>query len=233
MASSPLTLRLEVLGDFGVLGPDCQIEVSPAAQKLLALIALHDGFAHRDRLAFTLWPDHAPDRARANIRSVVWRLPEVIRGQVVRPGKSIGLSQTWSVDLMDARRTALSAIAEVAVPPAGRHLLTKDVLPHWDDFWLTVQREQHRQLRLHALEALALTLLEHDRPLDAVDVAMEAVAAEPLRESAQSLLIRSHLSAGNRAAAICQFRQLKELLNRELSVAPSKTLRELVEDAGK
>ena len=64
---------------------------------------------------------------------------------------------------------------------ADRSLFVADLLPDWDEQWLVIRRECHRQLRLHALEDLAKAQLGAGLPLDAVDSALEAVAAEPLR----------------------------------------------------
>jgi hypothetical protein len=36
--------------------------------------------------------------------------------------------------------------------------LYEDLLPAWDDDWLVLERERHRQLRLHALENLSARL---------------------------------------------------------------------------
>ena len=42
-------------------------------------------------------------------------------------------------------------------------LLTQDLLPGWDDDGLLIERERHRQLRLHALEEVARLLLVQER----------------------------------------------------------------------
>ena len=109
-----------------------------------------------------------------------------------------------------------------------RQLLTLDLLPNEEDEWLIVPREQHRQRRLHALEQLALDDLAHGRPLDAVDTALAAIAADPLRESAQHILVRAHLAAGNRAAALSHFERFRAMLARDLGVTPSGGLVDLV-----
>jgi DNA-binding SARP family transcriptional activator len=81
---------------------------------------------------------------------------------------------------------------------------------------------------VNALEALASLDLAHGRALDAVDTALAAVEAEALRESAQLLLIRAHIEAGNRAAAVDQFVRFRALLAAELHVEPSRELTSLV-----
>ena len=57
---------------------------------------------------------------------------------------------------------------------------------------------------------------------------MAAVAAEPLRESAQRALIRAHLAEGNRSEALRQYRSYESLLRDELGLEPTSDLKALV-----
>jgi two-component SAPR family response regulator len=62
----------------------------------------------------------------------------------------------------------------------------------------------------------------------AVAVAQIVVGADPLRESAQSLLIQAHLAEGNRAQALLQYRRYEAELVRELGLEPASELTRLV-----
>jgi DNA-binding SARP family transcriptional activator len=55
----------------------------------------------------------------------------------------------------------------------------------------------------------------------AVEAALEAVALEPLRESAHRAVIRAHLVEGNRGEALRQLGELRRLLLEELGIQPS------------
>jgi two-component SAPR family response regulator len=72
--------------------------------------------------------------------------------------------------------------------------LSSDLLPDWYDDWMIFEAEEWRQLRLHALEALATGRLPAERFGDAAEAALAAIHAEPLRESARAVLIRIHRS---------------------------------------
>jgi DNA-binding SARP family transcriptional activator len=48
-------------------------------------------------------------------------------------------------------------------------LLAKDLLPGWDEDWLQLERERHRQLRIHALEALSQRLTSGGQYAAAID----------------------------------------------------------------
>lgn len=102
------------------------------------------------------------------------------------------------------------------------------LLPDWYDDWVTVERERFRQLRLHALEALAARYVELGRFAEAVEMAQLAVTAEPIRESAHRVLIEAHLPEGNTGEALRQYHLFRELLNEELGLSPSPRIRELL-----
>jgi DNA-binding SARP family transcriptional activator len=209
-------------------------------------------------VAGTLWPDHTQARAQANLRGAVWRTPPAVRRRLVLGPSTVGLGDGWDVDVATAERLARRLPAqENSVERLARRLPAQensverlarelpapdpetsaerfrhDLLPDWDEPWLLVERERYRQLRLHALEDLAEAELASGCPLGAVDRALLAVAAEPLRESAQALLLRGHLAAGNRAAARAGYDAFRALLAEELGVAPSAELSALVAGLG-
>ena len=103
-----------------------------------------------------------------------------------------------------------------------------DVLVGWYDDWVIMERERFRQIRLHALDRIGERLLEQGRFCDVLQVALAAVRAEPLRESAHRLLVRVHLQEGNVAEAIRQYRCYADLLRRELHAAPSPVIQRLL-----
>jgi DNA-binding SARP family transcriptional activator len=89
------------------------------------------------------------------------------------------------------------------------------------------ERERLRQLRLHALEALAVTLAEQRRFASAVEVGLAAVRIEP-RESAHRAVIRVHLAEGNVTQAMRQYRLRHRLFEQELGLEPSAPLTDLL-----
>lgn len=182
-------------------------------------------------MAGTLWPDRPTKRGLANVRGTLWRLPEVVRAHLATHHRTLALQPQWTVDVDRAVEAARALREHSRAVGIDRDLFVADLLPDWDADWLVLPRERHRQLRLHALEDLGDAQLAADRPLDAVDTAMQAITAEPLRESAQLLLLRAHLAAGNRAAVVRDFRRFRRLLAAELGVDPSPAMREVVDQA--
>jgi DNA-binding SARP family transcriptional activator len=124
----------------------------------------------------------------------------------------------WATRLIEG-----SAFArDLTVPPSVADAL--DLLPGWYDDWALAERERIRQRLLHALEALSGRFTSLGRFADAVDAALLAVSAEPLRESAQRTLIEAHVGEGNLTEARRSFLAYRALVRRELGVDPSNEL---------
>jgi len=102
-----------------------------------------------------------------------------------------------------------------------------DLLPGWYDDWVIFERERIRQQLLHALEALSRRLADLGRCAEAVDVAISAVGADPLRESANRVLIEVHLAEGNVVEARRTYERYREAVRRELGVEPGEQLASL------
>ena len=228
-------VQLRLLGRFAVVVDGTPLAVARTGQRLLTRVALNDGAEDRGVLAGTLWPDNTCSRAQANLRGAVWRLPAALHRRLVLGTATLAFDDRWEVDLHAAERLVGAAGPDLR-PPAdslpAASLFRYDLLPDWDEPWLLVHRERYRQLRLHALEDLARQHLAVGRPFHATDCALLAIASEPLRESAQWLLVRGHLAAGNRAAAWASYEKFRRLLGDELGVQPSPELTALMHGVG-
>jgi DNA-binding SARP family transcriptional activator len=204
------------------------------SQRLLALLALRDRALTRASVAGTLWPDASEDHAYSSLRSALGRLTRVARDAVAVTPLDLCLADGVSVDLRDARALAhriLSpggALPEEDLDPESVAVLSIDVLPDWYDDWVVVEAEEWRQLRLHALEALADRLLAEGRYGDAIGAALAAVRSEPLRESARAAVIRVHLAEGNQSDAVMEFERYRAVLSDELGLEPTPRLSDLV-----
>jgi DNA-binding SARP family transcriptional activator len=103
-----------------------------------------------------------------------------------------------------------------------------DLLPGWYDDWVLLERERIRQLQLHVLELATHELLRSGRYAAALDLALTALQMEQTRESAHRLVIRVHLAEGNAGEAWRQYERCRDVLARELGVAPSEQLRAML-----
>lgn len=222
--------RVLLLDRFEAWLDDRFLVVNGSGQRLVALLALRRRPMSRSVLAGTLWPDKTEERALANLRSALWRLPngltEATASEVrLKPGT------TCDVDHLVAQARRLregDGIAAFDIDPA---LLMCDLLPDWYDEWVMLERERLRQIRLHALEALCAQLTKAGRYAEAIDVGLAAVAAEPFRESASRALILAHQAEGNWAEAATAYRRFRDLIETELGVGPSPLLTVLMSRA--
>ncbi|KRD42936.1 hypothetical protein ASE38_01175 [Cellulomonas sp. Root930] len=215
---SPVRLRL--LGGFELTVDGRAWELPPAAARLVAFLGLHERPLVRSHVAGVLWGDRTEDRAGACLRSAIWRANA--GGHVILAGRSrIGLAPSS----VDAREAADAAHAQlVGGAPVAPEVLSGELLPGWYDDWVVVERERLRQLSLEAMEQMAQTLLEAGQWRRAIEAALAVVTIEPLRESAHRMLVEAHVGAGNRAQALRQFGRCRDLLARELGMAPGSAL---------
>jgi DNA-binding SARP family transcriptional activator len=130
------------------------------------------------------------------------------------------------VDIRAVTEWAQVILHDASQESANRAILYArgELLPGWYDDWVIFERERLRQLRLHALDALAERLTAQGRYADALETAMESVQAEPLRESANRTIIAIHLAEANAAEALRHYRFFRDLLRSELGLEPSARL---------
>ena len=203
-------------------------EVPEGSKQLLAYVALRRRRVERRQVAGTLWPFGDEDRAAGNLRSALWRLRRAGINVLFADKSSLALHSHVIVDLhlMDQWATRLiegTAFGyDLAISPSVYDAL--DLMPGWYDDWALAERERFRQRLLHALEALSGRATSLGRFADAVDAALLAASAEPLRESAQRALIEAHVAEGNLTEARRSFVAYRALVRRELGVDPSSDL---------
>ena len=199
-------------------------------QRLVAYLSLCRRPA-RTAIAGQLWPEVPEDNAHRSLRSALWRLQKVAPGVVHVSGGTLSLARTVRVDVRELTEWAqrmldpTSALDGTTVPDVG---LRGELLPGWYDDWVLLERERLRQLRMHALEALAEKLAAAGRYGEAVQAAYAAVVAEPLRESAHRAVVRVHLVEGNLAEAVRAYDAFRTMLAEELGVAPSSQMDRLI-----
>jgi DNA-binding SARP family transcriptional activator len=230
--------RLSVLGSFDYsIGGHAQPVLSGSSQRLLALLVLRDRRMSRVAAAGTLWPEAGDSQAFSSLRTALVRLDPMSRKAVVASTADLRLADSVGVDFRDSQSLAHRLLDFEVVPQAddlnaaALALLSMDLLPDWYDDWVLVEAEDWRQLRLHALEALAQRLTTAGRLAEAAGAALAAVNAGPLRETSRRALINIHLAEGNQSEAIAEFDRYRTLLQAELGVEPTEGLRDLIPTA--
>jgi DNA-binding SARP family transcriptional activator len=227
--------EVSLLGGFVFsVGGDALLGISASSQRLLAFLALRDQTVTRAHVAGTFWPESTDERAGASLRTALSRLDGPTRDALQVTAHDLGLGKGIAVDVHHSEALARRLIdlkgepfdEDISSPAVSS--LSNDVLPGWYDDWAIIAAEDWRQLRLHALEAVATRLTDADRLAEAASAALAAVRAEPLRESARAALIRVHLAEGNQSDALGEFERYRVLLQAELGIEPTSRLRELL-----
>jgi DNA-binding SARP family transcriptional activator len=221
-----------LFGEPRVISNGISLQVPDGSKRLLAFVALSPGRVDRRYAAGSLWPMGSDKHAAGSLRSAVWRL------------KSAGIDVLESDKRTLALRRATVVDVRVACEWAGRLVQGSptrddlravnwrgdclDLLPGWSEDWVILEREHIRQRLLHALEALSRDLIEAGHYAEAVDAAVWAVSAGPLRESAIRVLIEAHLAEGNLIEARQVYQFYSSTVRRELGIEPGKQLTDLV-----
>ncbi len=228
-------MELALLGGFDLKCDGNSLQVTHAAERLLAFLAIHGRRMLRPYVAGSLWAESSEQHAVGSLRSALWRLGRLAPFIVEVDAEHLRLAPEVRVDLIDiserARRLLQGGPSDEddfgAIMPAA------ELLPDHYDEWILIERERYRQLRMHALEVLCLRLSSAGRHGQAVEAGLAAVNEEPLRESAHRVLIRAHLAEGNRCEALRQFERYRCLLRAELSLEPSPEIATLISGASR
>lgn len=223
--------RLALLNAFALSCGGTRVRLPATAQRLLAFLALQREPVPRAQVAAVLWADATTDRASGSLRSTLWRLGRIHRRGLVAGAGELRLADHVEVDVHRAWAEAVRVLDGNPPHCTVNEDLSHDILPDWDDEWIRVERDRFRQDRLHALEMLSSRLVGARRYGEAVGTAMVAVAADPLRETAQRALINAYLAEGNRGQALHQYRACHRLFRDSLGMPPSPALDRLIEQA--
>ena len=221
--------QLQLLGTFLLRREDIPITVPMGPQRLLALLAIQ-GPSPRLAVIGTLWPHVGERHARGSLRTAMWRLHRDAPGLVQSAGDMLALRDELLVDIHAATESAQFILQDRGHASANATFLCArgDLLPGWYDDWVIFERERFRQLRLHALDALARQLNAQGRYIDALEAAIESSRIEPLRESAHRMIIAIHLAEGNAVEAMRHYRFFRDLLGAELGIEPSARLTAMI-----
>ncbi|MBD7917853.1 SARP family transcriptional regulator [Cellulomonas sp. Sa3CUA2] len=228
-ALAPPTLQL--LGAFRARTGRALLVFPSSVQRGLAYLALH-GATSRKQVAAALWPDQEATRAASDLRTLLWRLQHVSPDFVAVDGSVLELHDRVRVDVDVVTAWALESISPGAVSLVERVVTPRgagrDLLPGWDEPWLDLHRTRLQMLQAQAYEAVTSRLLAAGRVAEALPFALHVIEQDPLRESAQQLMIEIHLRQGNVAQALAQYERYRVLLERELGIAPGLRVTTLI-----
>ena len=222
---------ITLLGQFSLVRDDHRVELPSTTGRLVAVVAL-SGDPSRSRLAGMLLPDTTEERARSSLRNALWQAGQSAPGLLHANG-SVQLATDVQVDVRALREAAHRLMASGSVEPtdlALQRYCERELLPDWDDPWVSQERLRLQQLQLHLLESIAGFCLAQGRFALAIDSALAALRLDLLHEGAHRTIIRAHIEAGNNAAAVRAYRHCVQILEDELGIEPSPETMALVRE---
>lgn len=230
----PGVRRLDLLGTLSYWDGRTTVPLHGSAGAVVALVALSATPVERAVAAGTIWGEVGDARANGNLRSTLWRLRKVAPALVDEHHGRLSIDPGVSIDHRDVaawadrllRGAAIEADLDRRISPVDMELLPG----HYDD-WVVFERERLRQRLLHAVEALALAQAERGRFGDAIESAMVAIAADPMRESAHRVAVQCHLAEHNLVEAHREQTAYARMMRHELGVLPSDEFMALVPSA--
>ena len=232
--------------EFGLLGPlevldgGVPLILGPLKQRALLARLLLD--ANRtvavDRLVADLWGEAVPDSAVKMVQIYVSQLRKVLPDGllVTRPPGYLVETDPEAIDgvRFDRLRREGRAALEAGEPDEAAARL-REALAVWRGQALAEFAEPFAQVeRAHLDELWALCLedrieadLQRGRHDDLAGELTAHVARFPLRERLRGQLMLALYRAGRQADALAAYQDYRRVLDEELGLAPSSTLREL------
>ncbi len=203
---------------------------------LLAVLAVTGREHSREELTELLWPEADSAKGRASLRRTL---------SVTAAAMGAGLAITRTAVALEpavVRVDVTEFEALIAQPDDGSleraaalyrgDFLSGFVLRGCPDFeeWQASVAEAQRQALARGLQRLVAACMENGDAERAMKHARRWLQLDPLHEPAHQAIIRLHGWAGQRSAAMGQYRSLVRVLDRELAVRPLPETTKLYDD---
>jgi serine/threonine-protein kinase len=234
-------LELRTLGSADLRGPidDGPLREVVRQPKRLALlaylaVATPPGQHGRNHLVGLLWPEMAPERARAALRRALYFLRQRL-GDGVLVGKGadrvgVDRSRLWCDAAALDRRVAAHRFE------AALELYRGELLPglqvdgaHGFQRWLDRRRQELRMAASGSAVSLAARARVADDPAGEAAWLERAVEISPEREPVLRDLLRARARSGDRGRALETYRRWQRGRERDLGISPSAETRQLAD----
>ncbi len=208
---------------------------------LLCYILLHSRYpVLRDQLASTFWADNANSVSRKYLRNALWKLRQVFDGveadldaYMLVSDDSVAIrraSPYWlDVDVFETAVDSCQGLAGAGLNPAQAALLADAVELYSGDLlegvycdWCLYERER---LSLLHLAALGKLMAFHEASANwerGLAYGERILARDNTRERVHLQMMRLYWLAGDRDAALAQYKRCIQVLGDELGVAPMR-----------
>ena len=203
---------------------------------LLALLAVTGREHSRDQLADLLWPEADSTKGRASLRRTL-SVTAAAMGEgltISRAAVTLELAAV-QVDVREFEALITRPDAKSLERAVGLYrddFLSGFVLRGCPDFeeWQASVGEGLRQALARGLQRLVTACIAEGDLERATGYAQRWLRLDPLHEPAHQAIIRLHGWAGQRSAAMRQYRSLVRVLDRDLAVRPLPETTQLYDD---
>jgi predicted ATPase/DNA-binding SARP family transcriptional activator len=232
-AERPLVLRLLGPWQARLHGQPVRPLRTRKGQWLLAQLLLQKGRAvQREWLAGLLWPESATAQSLFNLRRSLTDLRHALGGEADRLQSPT--PRTLCFDLTDANIDLLDFDEAMACGDARSleravRLYRGPLLPECCEEWIIPERMVREQAYLTALETLATEARARADPGAAAAYLRQALAVDPLQESAQQALMEALVARGDEAAALQVYHDYRRLVRRQARTDPGAAITGLFE----
>ena len=244
------TLSIRMFGRLGVSNGDQTVHsLGPAkVDELFCYLLIHrDRPCLREALASILWQNCTTAQSKAYLRRALWQLQTALKelfglsqdivdvsGDWIRcdPGETLWLDVArFDQACRESRDRPGEALSdtEAEALDATAALYVGDFLEGSYYEWCLLSREHYRHQYVTLLDKLVEHHSHAGRYEQAIASAEVGLRFDPARERSHRQLMRLYWMAGDRAAALRQYRLCGETLRTELDVAPSRSTEELHE----
>ncbi|HEY0998166.1 MAG TPA: AAA family ATPase [Streptosporangiaceae bacterium] len=206
------------------------------ATALLALLAVTGREHSREQLADLLWPESDSVKGRASLRRTLSVTAAVMGDGLVVSRAAIALDP--ALVRVDVREfNALIGGPDAASLERAASLYRGDFLAGFTlrgcaeyEEWQASVSEELRQALARGLQRLVAACIADGDLERAAGHARRWLQLDPLHEPAHQAIIRLHGWAGQRSAAMRQYRSLVRVLDRDLAVRPLPETTQLYDD---
>jgi DNA-binding SARP family transcriptional activator len=185
------------------------------------------------------WQENRPERARSSLTTAIWRLRHLLEPAGTPPGTRLITTSTGEVGFnwecnhwLDTatfeeqsysllRKPLTTCDSDDAVQMERLLALYRgELLEGHYESWALCEREHFRTLQLNCLMRLMEFHANHGNFDQSILYGQAILRQEPLREEIHRNLMRCYLANGQRALAVRQYVQCRDLLAQELALPP-------------
>lgn len=216
------------------------------AQELLCYLLLHRDRQHsREVLAELLWEGASPTQSKKYLRQALWQLNTMLDSKAEPDRGALRVEPAWvransEADLWLDVAVFEAAFAQVEGIPG--HQLTPetssaiqvavdlyrgDLLQDWYQDWTIFERERLQHMYLSMLDKLMGSCERYAQYESGIVYGSRILHLDRAQERAHRSLMRLHYRAGDRTAALRQYRRCVAALAEELDVAPAESTQAL------